>query len=67
MTSEQNLGRIFFTQPDLPKKEKSFQTFFRILLMCQEHISQFFLKITSEFNLGVFGLVKSKKKLGINL
>ena len=52
MTSEQNLGRIFFIQPDLPKKEKSFLTFFRILLMCQEHISQLSLKITSEFNLG---------------
>ena len=52
MTCEQNLGRIFFIQPDLPKKEKSFLTFFRILLMCQEHISQLSLKITSELNLG---------------
>ena len=52
MTTEQNLGRIFFIQPDLPKKEKSFLTFFRILLMCQEHLSQLSLKIISEFNLG---------------
>ena len=52
MTTEQNLGRIIFIQPDLPKKEKSFLTFFRILLMCQEHLSQLSLKIISEFNLG---------------
>ena len=52
MTTEQNLGRIFFIQPDLPKKEKSFLTFFRILFMCQEHLSQLSLKIISEFNLG---------------
>ena len=49
MTSEQYLGRNSFIQPDLPKKEKSFLTFFRILLKCQEHISQLSLKITSEF------------------
>ena len=55
MTSEQNLGRIFFIQPDLPKEEKSFLTFFQDTFnvsMCQEHISQLSLKVASEFNLG---------------